>query len=88
MYEVYILKSENFQRYYVGYTDNFAKRIFAHNNGNVRSTKAYRPWKVVRKEVFDDKTSARRRELEIKSYKSGAAFKKLIRGDTEACLSG
>ena len=81
VYEVYILKSENFPRYYIGYTDNFAKRIAAHNNGRVRSTKAYRPWKVVHKEIFNDKTVARRRELKIKSYKAGEAFKRLVNED-------
>ncbi|HBT81141.1 endonuclease [Candidatus Giovannonibacteria bacterium RIFCSPHIGHO2_01_FULL_48_47] len=79
MYEVYILKSINFQRHYIGYTGNLDKRLRSHNAGKVRSTKAYRQWQLIYKEFMTDKTSARKREIEIKSYKSGEAFKKLIR---------
>ena len=78
MYEVYILKGVNWNRYYIGFTENLKQRLINHNLGKVRPTKSYRPWKLVHKKVFPDKFSARRRELEIKSYKSGEAFKKLI----------
>ncbi|OGF51712.1 endonuclease [Candidatus Giovannonibacteria bacterium RIFCSPLOWO2_02_FULL_43_11b] len=79
MYEVYIIKSLIRERYYIGYSHEFEARIVAHNAGNVRSTKGYRPWQLVHKEMFADKISARKRELEIKSYKSGEAFKKLLK---------
>jgi putative endonuclease len=49
-----------------------------HNGGKVKSTKAYRPWNVIYTENYLDKSSAYKRELQIKSYKSGVAFKKLI----------
>jgi len=78
MYYVYILQSQNYQRYYIGYSDHLDKRIVAHNLGKVRSTKAYMPWRLIYKERFEDKTMARKMELQIKSYKGGQAFKKLI----------
>jgi len=44
-----------------------------------KSTKNFRPWEIVYKEFFDTKQEAYRRELQIKSYKGGQAFKKLLK---------
>ncbi|MEW6652758.1 MAG: hypothetical protein AB1394_04720 [Bacteroidota bacterium] len=44
----------------------------------VKSTKAYVPWKIVYLEHFESKSEAFKREMQIKRYKSGNAFKKLI----------
>lgn len=82
---VYILQSERKQRYYVGYTGDLEKRLQEHNSGKVRSTKAYKPWKLAYKESFIDKAPAYKREREIKEFKSGIKFKALIK---EAWLSG
>ncbi len=79
MYQVYILKSEKKLRYYVGHSHDFGARLLAHNCGKVRSTKAYRPWIVVYLESCANKQEAYKREFQIKSYKSGEAFKKLIK---------
>ncbi|MEK9181624.1 MAG: GIY-YIG nuclease family protein [Patescibacteria group bacterium] len=78
-HKVYILKSLNFNRYYVGHSENTGKRLTEHNLGKVRSTKAYRPWKIIYFEVKSDKKEAYAREMQIKSYKHGEAFEKLIK---------
>ncbi|NTU95988.1 MAG: GIY-YIG nuclease family protein [Bacteroidales bacterium] len=78
MYFVYILKSLKVLRYYIGSSENVARRLSDHNSGKVKSTKAYRPWKIVHTETYDSKTDALKREKQIKSYKSGNAFKKLL----------
>ena len=78
MYKVYILKSEKFDRYYIGHTSNLDFRLNRHNNGDVRSTKSYCPWQVIYTEDLENKSLACLRELKIKSYKGGNAFKKLI----------
>jgi len=78
MYYVYILKSSTNNRHYVGYTDNIAQRLMSHNNGKVKSTKAFRPWVLLYTEIFSSKQDAYKRERQIKSYKGGAAFKKLL----------
>ena len=41
--------------------------------------KKYLPWKIVYTETFKTKSEAYKRELQIKSYKGGNAFKKLIK---------
>lgn len=79
MYKVYILKSEKFGRYYIGHTKDLENRIERHNQGKVRSTKAYRFWNLVYSENFENKKEACKREMEIKSFKSGLAFKSLLK---------
>jgi putative endonuclease len=78
MYKVYILSSSIKKRYYIGYTNDLVERLKSHNSGNVKSTKAYRPRQVIYTEDFVDKGSAFRRERQIKSYKGGNAFIRLL----------
>ena len=75
---VYIIKSLIVLRYYIGSTENVDRRLSDHNSGKVKSTKAYKPWEIVYLERFDIKSYALKREKQIKSYKSGNAFKKLL----------
>ena len=78
MYWTYILKSEKAVRYYVGSTDDVEARLARHNSGRNKSTKFGIPWKLIYSESFFTKQEAYRREFQIKSYKGGAAFKKLV----------
>ena len=77
-YFVYILKSLSFGRYYIGHTSDYMKRLDEHNKEKVGSTKAYIPWEIVRLEKFGSKSEAFQREMQIKSYKHGEAFRKLL----------
>lgn len=78
MYFVYILKGLN-NKYYIGSTSDLNKRIARHNRGGSVWTKRYKPWVLVRKEEFESKNKAIEREKQIKSYKGGNEFKKLIK---------
>jgi putative endonuclease len=80
MYFVYILKSLKDNKYYIGSTSDIQKRLIFHNSGLQRSTKSRVPFELVYQEEYPDKRSAIAREMQIKSYKGGEAFKKLIRG--------
>ena len=79
MYYIYILKSEKNEKYYIGYTSDLSQRIKNHNSGKNTSTKHGVPWKMVYHEEFEDKKLAWLREKQIKSYKGGEAFKKLVK---------
>ena len=75
---LYILKNE-FNNYYTGITKLDPKeRLSRHNKGYVRSTKRGRPWIIIHTETFSTLREARRREKQIKSWKSGNALKKLL----------
>ncbi|MFA6077090.1 MAG: GIY-YIG nuclease family protein [Candidatus Paceibacterota bacterium] len=78
MFKVYILKSLNYNRYYIGHSADVEKRLREHNIGKVHSTKAYKSWKIVYIENKPSKKEAYAREMQIKSFKHGEAFKKLI----------
>lgn len=78
MYIVYILKSILFNRYYTGSTENLKERLIRHNQGRSKWTKKYRPWEIVYIEKFVTRSEAVKREKQIKSYKGGSAFKKLL----------
>ncbi len=67
MFYTYIIKSIKTGRYYFGHTKNLQERLKCHNSGKVRSTKAYRPWKIHYYETFKTKSEAYRRELFFKS---------------------
>ncbi|MDO8469856.1 MAG: GIY-YIG nuclease family protein [bacterium] len=78
MYYTYIIKSERTLRYYIGSTSNIDDRLRHHNSGANGSTRPYRPWQLVHVEEFETKRGAWLREHQIKRYKGGEAFKKLV----------
>ena len=47
MFYVYILYSQNFDKYYVGQTNDIEQRLNRHNKGSEKSTSPYRPWVMV-----------------------------------------
>ena len=72
-YLVYFLESvSNPDRHYIGYTKNIKQRIKYHNLGQVKSTKKFKPWKLIYAELYLDKKDARGRE---KFLKSGSGWK-------------
>lgn len=75
---VYIIKSQKTGKYYTGSTSDIEKRLQYHNKGANRSTKSGRPWELIYFEEYSDKSSALGREHQIKRYKGGEAFKKLL----------
>jgi len=78
MISVYILESLNSRGYYIGMTKNLEKRLSEHNSGKVHSTKNRGSFKLVYTEEYDTYGKAREREIEIKAYKGGNSFKKLL----------
>jgi putative endonuclease len=78
MVYVYVLQSLKDKGYYIGISVNLNKRLKKHNSGGVESTGKRRPFKIVYFEEFENYSLARQREKEIKSYKGGNSFRKLI----------
>jgi len=66
MFTLYVLKSLGYNRHYIGITENIDNRLMKHNNGGVKSTKPYKPWRLVYTKEFADKTEARKREIHLK----------------------
>jgi putative endonuclease len=66
-YYVYAIKSLVKSYIYVGLTSSIEKRLNQHNKGQNRSTKAYRPFKLIYTEAFKTRIEARNREIYLKS---------------------
>lgn len=77
MYYVYILENID-GKHYIGYCEDLASRLKRHNSNQVRSTKNKGPWKIVYNEEYLNKNDAYARERQIKKYKGGEAFKRLL----------
>jgi putative endonuclease len=78
MYYVYILRSKKTGKCYVGYTNNPQRRLAEHNAGRTRSLRKHIPLEIIKVEEYPMYEEARGRERQIKKYKSGDAFRKLI----------
>ncbi len=73
---VYVIESESAPaRHYVGLTSNLPTRLAAHNAGESRHTRKYRPWRIVVAIEFATEERAITFEKYLKSG-SGAAFLK------------
>jgi putative endonuclease len=80
MHYVYIIRSVKDGKYYIGETSDIITRLKYHNSGKQRSTKSRIPFELVFSEEYMTREEALRREKQIKSWKGGEAFKRLIRG--------
>jgi putative endonuclease len=75
---VYILQSESTSQFYVGCANEVAPRLAEHRRGQVISTKGRGPWNLVYQEPFATLSEARRRENQLKSWKSHRSIQELI----------
>jgi putative endonuclease len=66
MYWVYVLRSKDSLKRYVGMTNNFERRLREHNSGHTKSTRNNK-WEIIYKEELMDRVSARKREKYLKS---------------------
>ena len=64
---VYVIRSIKKNYTYTGITNNLERRLLEHNKGYNKSTRLYMPYKLLLKEVYVDKKSAREREKFLKS---------------------
>ncbi len=78
MYYVYILKSKKTDNLYVGSTIDLRNRVQEHNNGETKSTKFGRPWKLLYYEAYCEKTLAQKTELFYKTGQGRRQIKKKL----------
>lgn len=77
MFYVYFLKSLKDNNLYFGSTNDLRRRLSDHNNGEVLSTKARRPFELKYYEAYTKEKDARKRESSLK--KDGRALSQLKR---------
>ncbi len=75
---VYILKS-NYEKYYVGSTDNIERRIEQHKKGYTHSTKRLGKLELVFSQEFPDLKTARIVEYKLKKLKRKDYIEKIVK---------
>lgn len=66
---VYVLHNSSKNFVYIGYSENLKQRFKEHNLGKVKSTKHYKPLKLIFYEAYLSKKDAKRREKYLKTNK-------------------
>ena len=79
MYTVYAIKSKVRNYIYVGITRNIQDRLFRHNSGYEKTTKAYAPFELIYTETAEDGNEARKREKYLKSGVGKEFLKSLLK---------
>ena len=77
-YYTYVIRSLTSGRHYIGSTNDIERRLRDHNRGKNRSVRGRGPFELVLVETYGSRADAERREKQIKSYKGGEAFRRLI----------
>ena len=86
MFTVYVIQSERNKRY-IGHTANLEERLARHNGKLKRKVTSFtnkngHNWKVVYTEAFEDRSSAIKREHELKSFQGRKFIKNLIKNSS------
>ena len=80
MFWIYVLQNPK-GRFYIGHTAELANRVASHNRTDKISGKFTRkngPWILVWSEEHADRSSAMRREREIKNWKSARLIRERL----------
>ena len=78
---LYILYSEEADRYYAGISRDPYRRLVFHNSMERGFTSRYRPWKLLYVKEYPSRIEAQRAEKKVKSWKSRKMTEKVIKGE-------
>lgn len=78
-YYVYALHNKEKNFLYVGYSENLPQRVKGHNDGKSKSTKNFRPLKLIHYEAYLSKKDAKRRELYLKTTKGRTTLRYMLK---------
>ena len=79
MFWVYILHSQERDRFYIGQCSALETRMAAHLNGQTKSTHGVSDWEVVFLQRSESRSEAMRLEQRIKKTKSRKSISRYIR---------
>ena len=77
MFVVYVLQNPRGRRY-IGQTADAVKRLRAHNDGKVFSTRAGGPWKMIFTREFSTRSLAVQYEKRLKKAKGGNGLREML----------
>lgn len=79
MFFVCILQSSADESFYIGHTEDLARRLVHHNNGLSKYTARKMPWEVVYFEELETRTQAIARERFLKKQRNRSFYQRLIK---------
>ena len=79
MFYNYILRSIKNGNLYIGYTADLKKRLKEHNQGLNKSTKPYKPWKLIYYEACLNEKDTKRRERYLKTTQGQRLLKRRLK---------
>jgi putative endonuclease len=80
MANLYILFSQSLDKYYVGSTSmDVNQRLRRHLSDHKGFTAKAKDWVIVYSVAFEDVSEARKREIQIKNWKSRTLIEKLVK---------
>jgi len=80
---VYVLRSRSSGRFYIGSTTDLQRRLAEHARGHSPYTRDRGPWELVYQEEYAELAQARRRERQMKSWKSHRLIQQLIESQAQ-----
>jgi putative endonuclease len=75
---VYLLENRT-GKFYIGSTYDLVRRVKEHNRGLNKSTKPYKPWRLIYYEACIIEEDAKRRENYLKTNQGGRLLKRRIK---------
>jgi len=78
MYYLYILLNEAGTRTYTGVSNDVPKRLREHNEGQVKSSRPHRPYRVIHTDAFLTLSDARKKERFYKSTTGRRRLKDIL----------
>jgi putative endonuclease len=78
MYYVYVLRSLNANRFYIGYTNDLKRRVREHFRGESLATKGFLPFELVYYEMHKNGRDALAREKFLKTGWGRSYIKKIL----------
>lgn len=79
MFYNYVIQSIKDKRLYIGYSDDLKRRLKEHNQGLIKATKLYLPWKLIYYEACLNKKDALRRERYLKTVQGQRLLKRRLK---------
>ncbi|MBI3984272.1 GIY-YIG nuclease family protein [Candidatus Microgenomates bacterium] len=76
---VYLLVSKQNGDFYVGMASDLKQRLAKHQSGQQKTTKGYRPWRLLYYEAHLNRDDAKRREKYLKTTTGNRMLKLMLR---------
>lgn len=83
MYYLYILHSNDLNKFYIGSTQNIQERLQRHLSGRSKYTSKAKDWVLQYSVEYQTRALALKREKQLKNWKNAVRIRELIQQESE-----